>query len=421
MYVECSFCAVRSVTETSEMRRVLSSDPSAVLSDNTNNRTTVTAATSVGSLLAEEILINPTSFLPSFLELKYIEVASDLGRSSLKRFLSAVIRHTATLRSTSSSFSLVTKILQFFHPYTSELSVLITYVVERRILNVYGATLMEYFMYGLKRSRVTPQGKISDITNKDKIRCALMVSLIPYFKEKLTALYHQEIPSSLITEHDKHHQLFSIWKRKIQLMHIKIYPFLHFALEGTLLAYQWAYLFGRSLYYSPDLHFLHIVPRRLTLEDVQSKQENISLSTPQNNSSSMATWTPSSAKVASFILCSRLVFRIATLMRRSRQRQTIETVLSDSVKSTTADPLAYTSLVYPAPEPPSSTLCSQRLQLVVSPGLCPLCSHIPVNPSASPSGYVYCFKCLVIYVRDHDGLCPHGGICSEDQIVRLNS
>lgn len=398
------------------MRRLSSSNRTAALVDNTYNSATGVAVASVGSLLAEEILINPTSFLPSFLELKYIEVASHLGRSSLKRFLSTIIRHTTTLRSKSSSFSFMKRILQFFHPYTAELSALITYVVERRILNVYGATLMEFFMYGLKRSKVTPEGKITDITNKDKIRSALMVSLIPYFKEKLPALFHHNIPSPLIIEHDNHYQISS-WKRKLQLMYVRIYPIFHFALEGTLLAYQWAYLFGRSIYYSPDLHVLHIIPRRLTLEDMSSKQEpKISPSTPQNKSSSSITWTPSSAKIASFLFVSRWLFRIFNLMRRRRQRQAIETVLS-----TSADPLAFTSLVYPAPEPPLSTLCSQRQQLVVAPGLCPLCNQIPVNPSASPSGFVYCYKCLVIYIRDHDGLCPHGYICSEDQIVRLNS
>jgi len=418
--------APRESTETTEtttkreMRpRLLSSNRAAALSDNTHNSATGATVASVGSLLAEEILINPTSFLPSFLELKYIEVASQLGRSSLKRFLSTIISHTTTWCSKYSSFSCMTRILQCFHPYTDELSVLITYFIERHILNVYGATLMEFFMYGLKRSKVTPEGKITDITNKDKIRSALMVSLIPYFKEKLPTLFHQNIPSPLIIEHDKHYQL-SIWKRKLQLMYIKIYPMFHFALEGTLLAYQWAYLFRRSIYYSPDLHVQHIIPRRLTLEDMPSKQEQkMSQSIPQNESSSSRTWTPSSAKVASFLFVSRCLFRIVTLMRRSRQRQAIERVFSDSARSAAAaDPLAFTSLVYPAPEPPLSALCSQQ---VVAPGLCPLCNQIPVNPSASPSGFVYCYKCLVIYIRDHDGLCPHGCICSEDQIVRLNS
>jgi hypothetical protein len=80
---------------------------------------------------------------------------------------------------------------------------------------------MEFFMYGLKRSKVTPEGKTTDMTNKDKILSALMVSLIPYFIEQLLKLFHQHSLLPLIIENDNHYQLSS-WKRKPQLIFIKI-------------------------------------------------------------------------------------------------------------------------------------------------------------------------------------------------------
>jgi hypothetical protein len=129
-------------------------------------------------------------------------------------------------------------------------------------------------------------------------------------------------------------------------------------LEGTLLAYQWAYLFRRARYYSPDLHAQHIIPSRLTLEDMSSKKEQkIFPSIPQNVSDNLDSIISKGCIVSFF---SRCLFRIVTLMRRSQQFQAIERVSSDSARSSAADPLAFTSLVYPALEPPLFTLCSSR-------------------------------------------------------------
>jgi peroxin-12 len=51
---------------------------------------------------------------------------------------------------------------------------------------------------------------------------------------------------------------------------------------------------------------------------------------------------------------------------------------------------------------------------------CPLCHARPrVQPAASSSGFVFCYKCILSYVRRH-ATCPvTKQPCSESRIVRL--
>lgn len=49
-----------------------------------------------------------------------------------------------------------------------------------------------------------------------------------------------------------------------------MYPILHASYEGSFFIYQWAYLLGQTKHYSPLLHVLGMVLRRITREDLVS-------------------------------------------------------------------------------------------------------------------------------------------------------
>jgi hypothetical protein len=52
--------------------------------------------------------------------------------------------------------------------------------------------------------------------------------------------------------------------------------------------------------------------------------------------------------------------------------------------------------------------------------LCPICLEKRVNPVASSSGYVFCHKCLVLYIRENGNQCPVTSMpCERSQIVPL--
>jgi peroxin-12 len=51
--------------------------------------------------------------------------------------------------------------------------------------------------------------------------------------------------------------------------------------------------------------------------------------------------------------------------------------------------------------------------------ICPVCRLPRNNAAASPSGFVCCYVCLFVHVRDH-GVDPVSGMaCKVEQIVKL--
>ncbi|KAL7466581.1 hypothetical protein ACHAXS_006875 [Conticribra weissflogii] len=51
---------------------------------------------------------------------------------------------------------------------------------------------------------------------------------------------------------------------------------------------------------------------------------------------------------------------------------------------------------------------------------CPICHEPCINPTASTSGYVFCYKCLVMHLRNEGEYCPITGMpCAESRVVRL--
>jgi hypothetical protein len=49
-----------------------------------------------------------------------------------------------------------------------------------------------------------------------------------------------------------------------------------------------------------------------------------------------------------------------------------------------------------------------------------LCHNKRLHPVASSSGYVFCFRCLVMYMRMHGPRCPVTGLfCTESNLIRL--
>ena len=52
--------------------------------------------------------------------------------------------------------------------------------------------------------------------------------------------------------------------------------------------------------------------------------------------------------------------------------------------------------------------------------LCPICGQKRVNACASTGGYVFCYLCLLEYIREHGNTCPVTALaCAEKDIIRL--
>ena len=78
----------------------------------------------------------------------------------------------------------------------------------------------------------------------------------------------------------------------------------------------------------------------------------------------------------------------------------------------------------PPPHPPKLLDESEseyvRRGVPTDPTCCPMCHRPRVNPAASTSGHVFCYRCLVMHLRSHGERCPLTGMhCPESRVIRL--
>eukprot|EP00957_Ditylum_brightwellii_P000315 24833-Ditylum_brightwellii.AAC.1 len=365
-----------------------------------------------GALLAEESTINPLSPLPSFLELALVESTASSGRAALLSSFEAIASSLSATISTSSSsarngsflqlcelkcYHLLDGILQKYGP---EIRAIILYFIERSFLHstAVRATASES-IYGLRRARAVVVnnninqsvesssgggGKsmsILPMSKEDGTRSAMLAALAPYVKEKLDLMYkrenrrlatssgengdriQQQRPSQTNCNRHENHgsqsnsitNQSSLYKR-LQRLFIATYPFLHMTHEGTVLAYRFAYLIGKSVYYGPSLHALGLVLRRVTQADFSKQQlpqsvfstedQSLSSSSPRNTSTKSKTTSatmmeqslPKIRKVAiSIAATALLVGWIASYREEIRRRRRRWIVGSDTNDIRSAD------------------------------------------------------------------------------------
>lgn len=396
-----------------------------------------------GALLAEEWTINPFATLPSFLEMFMIDEASrsarkslDAGIGILQKKLAAQSRLTLdNERQTSNSTSLsisstaaflrrwaaragsfVSRLMEKFGP---ELACLILYALERHCLRSDASATISESLYGGKQAKLGSHSgdkkrHLLPLTDKDKTRLALVVAIGPYLRRRLLLLYQklQRGPAS------PHTTTNVSMLEKLKKVFVWIYPMIHVSISSLDLVYQWRYMLGQSVFFRPSAQILGLVLRRVTQEDTlesQPKHDNPAngmSSTPNDPGGSklrdLAVLALSSAVILSWVSHFRAEFR--------RQRDELLTQQQQQQQQTgntnqTAANLHSSTLTPPAPANP--------FENSLPPHLCPLCRQLRVHPTASSSGYVFCYKCLLQHVKEN-GSCPvTGRTCKEAQLLRL--
>ena len=74
--------------------------------------------------------------------------------------------------------------------------------------------------------------------------------------------------------------------------------------------------------------------------------------------------------------------------------------------------------------PPPQTLVEklprfEQSRVLANKGVCLICMGQRVNPTAATSGFVFCYRCILLHVRA-EGKCPVSGVkCKEEEITRL--
>jgi len=356
-----------------------------------------------------------------------------------------------------------------------ELQTLIMFAIDYHCIHYLAGSTGCEMVYGLKRSKIVnpsshklkssviadtsrnKQKKVVDLTGRDKTKSALLAALLPYWKERGDKLYSKlKNQPSNTQSHDSMYFNQRINPQKIRDTFVKFYPYFHLSHEGTIFFYQFAYLLEYTPYWSFSLHALGVILRRMTVADVQytnsQKQQQPVTKNPEVSemSSSRRPHGPLNATNSKSITSKVTVpslFRGALLfsvsyailsgwyryfqrelsLRRRRWIAGHDNVAPSQNEdnqghiSRNGDSNLQQRAPHPIPPPPMPPLKLTNLDNHDDDQwACPLCNEPRINPTASTSGFVFCYKCLIMHVRQNDESCPVTGIpCKESQVTRL--
>ncbi|GFH44624.1 hypothetical protein CTEN210_01098 [Chaetoceros tenuissimus] len=391
-------------------------------------------------MLAEETTISPHNHFPSFLEMKVIQETTHAGQNAITTTLQAIQDHLYKNLTHGNTFKqkIMKKIHDIIQTYKLEVEALVHYIILRKSLLHSQATLSES-MYGMKRSRVTSSHKLQELDSQDGIRNALLLSLSTYSFKRMETFFQKIRDASVIN---------GKWK-SFKRVFRQVYPYLHMSQHGIQLLYEFRYLIGSSRYFDPSQHILGQIVRRVTQADLDAKKkksigrdeiawkENKSV-VSQISSSHMEVIKKSITIAIGSALMIGYIGKLRQLMQRIRMQQStsdhsteerdgigyhnqVQTGNEESAQNhPESEKAKLEGFTVPPPMKPIPPESFEGVEPNKNSQACPICLSDRVNPAASSSGYVFCFKCLVMYIRDKGPHCPVVGIhCDESQVVRL--
>ena len=135
--------------------------------------------------------------------------------------------------------------------YADEIYMLCDLILQRHYLSHYNASLSENFYY-LKRVDVSVAGGRPLNTTLLNLSLLALVFL-PYVKAKLDKIFENLRDRTLRQENEG-----SFEPGKLLKAFLKIYPYIHFALESPFAFYKFSYTLNLLNYHSPVFHVLKI-------------------------------------------------------------------------------------------------------------------------------------------------------------------
>uniref|UniRef100_A0A6I8NVA7 Peroxisome assembly protein 12 n=1 Tax=Ornithorhynchus anatinus TaxID=9258 RepID=A0A6I8NVA7_ORNAN len=301
----------------------------------------------------------------------------------------------------------------FLWRWFDELFALLDLLLQRRYLSRAGGSFSENF-YGLKRVATgagpgRPAGG-PGLPREQLRRSLLLLVLLPYARLKL-----EKLASGLRDEDDYSIRPAASRRKRLSRAFLAAYPFAHLAWEGWFLGQQLCYTLGWAERHSPLLGLAGVRLARLTPEDVRARLERAAfcpgVPPPPVRSArdKLLRGLRRAAGAAGSSLSAGLSAAVFFLQFLDWWYAADD---QDAVKALTAPP---------APPPPVHL--DHPADAPLLPKLktaCPLCHKVRVNATAlATSGYVFCYRCVYPYVRNHRA-CPVTGYATEVQhLVKL--
>ncbi|KAF1362848.1 peroxisome assembly protein 12 [Lizonia empirigonia] len=318
---------------------------------------------------------------------------------------------------------------------------LLMLLVERHFLRTYGGSFTENF-YAMKRARVlrVRGGEIprAQLGAADSVREAVRLSSadvwknlavlvgLPWLKRKLDEAYdvhaaHANLLGPAYSRERDGLQRGASVKQRLLFCYKwflrNVYPSVNAAYYFSLLVFNMAYLFDSTKYHSPFLWMIGTRIRRLGSADhaaidalAQPRTtgparpgEGGSLFSPRNLARAVQPRLLSSLKIllpTSIFALKFLEWWHASDFARQLSRKAAENmdlpppILPSLPPSPKEDAAAEKKKSIDPPIAASTLLPILTVPLPADSALCPICSAPIVNPTASPTGFVYCYTCI---------------------------
>ncbi|TPX32063.1 hypothetical protein SmJEL517_g04765 [Synchytrium microbalum] len=292
-----------------------------------------------------------------------------------------------------------------------ELYALLMILVENHYLREWGSSFAENF-YGLKRipTRKGFRGRVSEkLTDYHIFASLICLVVIPYAKGKLDEYYEtvsggpggQLFGDTFDEEEEAEHEssmIPRILKRSKKLFKT-VYPYADGTYAALLFAYQLAYMYNKTDFYSPWLHLSGVEVRRMSPRDFKEHSEKEELVKKARDAAfasgsplQMAKYFMSLVSTRGFdflkyfLPMSIFFFKFLEWWYQSGYH-----------KQANAQPIPPP----PEPIPPHP----EGLAVPEDRSICPICNKKRTNPTMLPSGFVFCYPCIFRYVEEN-GQCP---------------
>lgn len=297
-------------------------------------------------------------------------------------------------------------------------------VIQYRCLSSHQSSFMEH-CYGLRRRDLDATEGI-DLSREQSMKLRLSsfqklcsvayITVVPYLikmlKDYASSYRARDRNSARHTSMRPHHSngsshlttftqsLSSFAERMSSSMHYMLnrsLPYAELVLDLSRVAYQFLYLTKQSQYHDTIFALLHMRLEKSRVVDAVASGGDVKTSGPGI----------SSMHIIMAIIISLRVTEYVHNYTQSPEHQ------SQSLSARLAEPVKLPSA--PARPPPAQGCLSPPRDH----SLCALCSEKRRDPCACSSGYVFCYLCILQYVREH-GRCPITAMpCKEEEIIKL--
>ncbi|XP_069981267.1 peroxisome assembly protein 12-B [Penaeus vannamei] len=282
--------------------------------------------------------------------------------------------------------------------YSNEIFVMFNLVIQHHYLSNYGASFAENF-YDLKRVQLKSSKRMEALSLSRKVYLKSLSALVafPYIRERIDNVFQE------VREKDADGLLNDKnWSNRMKKIFLTLWPFLHFSWEFITLVYYVRYVIGRSRFHTPLLLMCGVRLANLEEEDYEIIEERADKLLAFRNIRSLNQ------------LGQWLIERVGSSLMNSLEVGAFFLQFLDWFYSSGNTPRSLTS--QPIPPPPQISVTKKTSSV----SECPVCFQTRKQDTAlSVSGYVFCYACILPYVR-REGKCPVTGYpASTAQLIRI--